>query len=85
MVQLQLQHWVNQARWIEKGLGKGSSTWFPIKPGIDLSTVLLSYSKGSDFRHPFKGMPFQISNLVHWPSLLKEVFTNLAASIAVAE
>ena len=38
-----------------------------IKPGIDLSTVLSSYSKGSDFRHPFKGMPFHVPNLVHWP------------------
>ena len=47
------------------GPGKGSSTWFPIKPGIDLSTVLSSYPKGSDFPHPFKGMPFYVSNLVH--------------------
>ena len=49
---------VSQGPWL--GSGKGSSTWFPIKPGIDLSTVLSSYPKGSDFRHPFKGMPFHV-------------------------
>ena len=32
-----------------------------IKPGIDLSTILSSYPKGPDFRHPFKGMPFHVS------------------------
>ena len=42
-------------------------TWFPIKPGINLSTVLSSYPKGSDFRHSLKGMLFHVPNLVHWP------------------